>query len=51
MRPELVEMLGVISDAEHPVPIAEQMMPGLAWRLDEFLRWRLEHPLKTMEHS
>ena len=49
MAPELVAALETLSNAELPVPVDARLMPGLAWRLDEFLRWRLDHPLKTMK--
>jgi len=34
--------------SDEPVPMDAQLIPAFDRRLDEFLRWRLDRPLKTM---
>jgi len=43
-----VDALEALSEAALPVPLDPQLLPALQRRLDEFLHWRLDHPLKTM---
>ncbi len=48
VAPELVAALEALSISDAPPAVDARLMPGLAWRLDAFLRWRLDRPLKTM---
>ena len=45
---DVLEALAALSERDQPLPIDAQLVPGLGRRLDEFLRWRLDRPLKTM---
>ncbi len=46
--PELLEALDALSQSNQPPAIALPLIPTLRERLDDFLRWRLDRPLKTM---
>lgn len=46
--PQFLEALAVLSQAEQPTTMAIPLIPVLSHRLDEFLRWRLDRPLKTL---
>jgi len=46
--PETLEALEALSHSDHPAPLAAHLVPLLRQRLDEFLRWRLEKPLRTL---
>ena len=48
-RPDLLEALERLSEADQPPVLEADLMPLLSQRLDEFLRWRLDRPLKTLE--
>ena len=47
-HPELFHALEQLSTADHPLALDESVVSLLRQRLDEFLRWRLGHPLKTL---
>ncbi|MBI3321783.1 MAG: DNA repair protein RecO [Candidatus Omnitrophica bacterium] len=47
-EPALLEALGVLARADAPPTLATPVIPMLRRRLDDFLRWRLDHPLKTL---
>jgi len=47
--PETLEALEALSESDHPFPLDPQLIQRLGRRLDDFLRWRLDHPLKTLE--
>ena len=47
-RPELLEALTALSESEQPPVLEAGLLPGLRQRLDMFLRWRLDRPLKTL---
>lgn len=51
MRAEIIEALGTFATADEPAELQDQWLPVLRRRLDDFLRWRLDHPLKTMSHA
>lgn len=46
--PETLEALEMLSHNEQPVNLAPHLLHLLKWRIDQFLKWRLEHPLKTL---
>lgn len=46
--PAMLEALSHLSDAAQPLPLDAPLIPVLRRRLDEFLRWRLDRPLKTL---
>ena len=48
-RPEVLDALEAFADAEGPPALDPAVAPMLMQRLDEFLRWRLDRPLKTLE--
>ena len=51
VEPASTEMLGALeqlAETSHPIPLEPRLRVMLRQRLDEFLRWRLDHPLKTM---
>lgn len=48
---ELLSALDMLSEAAQPVRVDPPWAALLGRRLDEFLRWRLDHPLKTMTHA
>ena len=47
-RPELLEALETLSKSDQPPALDAGLLPGLRQRLDAFLRWRLDKPLKTL---
>ena len=47
-RPELLTALERLSDAVQPPILEPALVTPLRERLDHFLRWRLDHPLKTL---
>jgi len=46
--PESLEALETLGQHNQPPSLAAELIASLRQRLDEFLRWRLEHPLKTL---
>ena len=46
--PAWFEALQTLSDTDEPAALDTAVLPGLSRRLDEFLRWRLDRPLKTL---
>jgi len=46
--PDMLEALATLAEADQPSPLNLQVLPLLRRRLDEFLQWRLDRPLKTM---
>ncbi|MDP3703130.1 MAG: DNA repair protein RecO [Candidatus Omnitrophota bacterium] len=48
ISPALLDALEACMDSELPVPVEAPVLPLLNQRLEEFLHWRLERPLKTM---
>lgn len=46
--PETLEALEQLSESDRPCLLDPQVTQGLCQRLDDFLRWRLDHPLKTL---
>lgn len=47
----LLDALETLAESAQPVPLDSQVLPALQRRLDEFLHWRLERPLKTMNYN
>ena len=47
-HPQLFHALEQLSIADQPLALEERLVVLLRQRLDEFLRWRLGHPLKTL---
>ena len=47
-EPELLHALKALSDAEQPIALEPMLLPAIRQRLDDFLHWRLDRPLKTM---
>ena len=47
----LLAALGTLAESAQPVPLDPQVLPTLQRRLEEFLHWRLERPLKTLRHE
>ena len=47
-NPAMLEALANLSDAAQPPALEAPLIPVLRQRLDEFLRWRLDRPLKTL---
>ena len=45
---DMLETLERLSESDQPVALDAHALPGLRRRLDEFLRWRLDKPLKTL---
>jgi len=45
---EMLSALEQLAETSHPIPLEARLRVMLRQRLDEFLRWRLDHPLKTM---
>ena len=43
-----LEALRTCADADAPKPLLHQQAHGFQQRLDEFLRWRIDRPLKTL---
>jgi DNA repair protein RecO (recombination protein O) len=48
MAPELLEALGRCAESEAPVALHPTLMDLVRRRAEEFLRWRVERPLKTL---
>ena len=48
VRLEILEALETLSESEQPPALETGLLPGLRQRLDNFLRWRLDRPLKTL---
>jgi DNA repair protein RecO (recombination protein O) len=48
--PEALHMLDALAQAEEPLVVVPTLIPLLRRRLDDFLRWHLERPLKTMAY-
>ena len=46
--PDMLEALAALSQSDQPVALESTLLPRLSRRLDEFLRWRLDRPLRTM---
>ncbi len=46
--PGLLGALDTLAEAEGPPPLEPSVIPALTQRLDDFLRWRLDRPLKTL---
>lgn len=46
--PATLSALAALSEAAQPIPLDEAILPILRQRLDNFLRWRLDRPLKTL---
>lgn len=46
--PELLDALETLSNSEHPIALHENIEKRLRKRLDEFLLWRLDKPLRTL---
>ena len=46
--PEMLRAFEELSQADHPLALDAHLIPVLCRRLDEFLRWRLDRPLKTL---
>jgi DNA repair protein RecO (recombination protein O) len=49
--PEMVEALGTLSEADQPPVVEGALLPLLDQRLNAFLHWRLDRPLKTFNPS
>ena len=47
--PDMLETLGILAHADQPPALDARLLPILRQRLEEFLRWRLDRPLKTLE--
>jgi hypothetical protein len=47
----VLDALGRLSEADDLPALEAPLMPVLTQRLDEFLRWRLDRPLKTLERA
>ena len=43
-----LDMLEQLSQSDQPIALEAHALPGLRRRLDEFLRWRLDKPLRTL---
>ena len=46
--PEMLTTMEALSEAAQPPALETPLVPVLRQRLDEFLRWRLDRPLKTL---
>ena len=46
--PAMLEALEALSEADHPISEPAPFIMMLRQRVAEFLRWRLDHPLKTL---
>ena len=46
--PQMVLALEQLGQNEHPLLLEEDLVPMLNRKLDEFLHWRLDRPLKTL---
>jgi DNA repair protein RecO (recombination protein O) len=47
----LLDALEALTESAQPVPLDPQLVPVLHRRLEEFLHWRLDRPLKTMGNA
>jgi DNA repair protein RecO (recombination protein O) len=45
----LLDALETLTESPQPIPLAPQLLPALHRCLEEFLHWRLDRPLKTLE--
>ncbi len=48
---DTLDVLERLSESDQPVALDADSLPGLRRRLEEFLRWRLDKPLKTLATS
>jgi len=48
MSPAFLDALEALAESPQPIPLAPQLLPVLHRRLEEFLHWRLDQPLKTL---
>ena len=48
VSPEALGALELLSESEQPPVVDTGLLPGLRQRLNAFLRWRLDKPLKTL---
>lgn len=48
--PEALHMIDALAQAEDPLVVVPGLMPVLRRRLDDFLRWHLDRPLKTLAY-
>ena len=48
ITPETLAAFEALAQSDQPPPIDARLIPELRRRLDEFLRWRLDRPLKTL---
>ena len=48
VTPDVLHAFATLAEAEHPHALDDRVLPILRRRLDEFLQWRLDRPLKTM---
>ncbi len=46
--PDMLHALHALGEADHPPALHTPLIPILRQRLSEFLRWRIDRPLKTM---
>jgi DNA repair protein RecO (recombination protein O) len=46
--PGMLHALGTLSEADRPLALDASLAAALSQRLDEFLRWRLDRPLRTL---
>lgn len=51
LEPEALEFLSACAQADEPLELDAAGAQRMQRRLEEFLRWRLDHPLKTMRVS
>jgi DNA repair protein RecO (recombination protein O) len=51
MESRQLEGLSRSAESDHPYPLQRRDAAAIQQRLDEFLRWRLDRPLKTMRHA
>lgn len=47
-NPEVLEAVEMLSDTEQPPLLDKRILSALKHRIDDFLRWRLDRPLKTL---
>ena len=46
--PDVLDAIAVLSETDQPPQLADALIAPLGRRLDEFLRWRLDRPLRTL---
>src|SRR3989338_5860460 len=51
ISPARLGALETLTESEVPAPLEPQLLPLLTHRLEEFLQWRLDRPLKTMNSN